>query len=301
MKMRLVGIALVGAALALSACVPLQHAPSGGGSTVTSTYRLGPFTLAPGGEAEGSAANIPRPAGQFGLQRASFTLVGEDGTELPRDMFHLHHVLLVDPGTPDHFCPGRGERFAGAGAERTPLRLDDPYVYLVANGEPINALYHIMNMNMSGSATKVYLQYTLTYEPGATATNSRPVTPYFLDVTGCGGSTYDVPGTGGPNSTFLKTRTFTAPADGIAVFVGGHQHAGAKGIKLVRVKTGEVGCDSEPTFGSMGGHPMSMSSCRLHDQVVEGEQYRVESRYDNSMPYQDVMGIMLAYVWNGHQ
>jgi stress up-regulated protein Nod 19 len=303
MKMRHLAIVLVGAALACGACVPLQNAPAGGGGTVTSTYRLGPFAIAPGGEAMGTATNIPRPAGQFGLQRASFTLVDEHGVELPRHMFHLHHVLLIDPDTPDHFCPGRGERFAGSGAERTELRLGDPYVYLVANGEPINALYHIMNMNMSGSATNVYLQYTLTYEPGATAANSRPVTPYFLDVTGCGGSTYDVPGTGGPNSTHLKTRTFTAPADGIAVFVGGHQHDGAQGIKLVRVKTGTVGCDSEPTFDdmqSMDGFPAAMSSCRIHDQVVAGEQYRVESRYDNSMPHVDVMGIMLAYVWLGH-
>ena len=79
MKMRHFAMVLVSAALACGACVPLQNAPAGGGATVTSTYRLGPFTLAPGGEAQGTSTNIPRPTGQFGLQRASFTLVDEHG------------------------------------------------------------------------------------------------------------------------------------------------------------------------------------------------------------------------------
>lgn len=301
MGKRAVLLALLVAGLLLGACVPMQNAPAGGGPKVTSTYRIGPFTLGPGQSAEGSTRNVARPPGSFGLQGARFTIVDAQGDEVPHHMVHLHHVLLIDPDTPDAFCPGRGERFAGSGAERTELTLLDPYAYLVDAGEEIDALYHVMNTMTSGSPMQVYIQYTLTYEPGATAQNSRPVKPYFLDVTGCGGSTYDVPGTGGPGSIYTKSRTYTAPSDGIAVFAGGHQHEGARGIKLVRVATGEVACDSEPTFDSMGGHPESMSRCLMHHTVTGGEKYRVESRYDNSQPYQDVMGIMLVYAWLGHQ
>ena len=34
---------------------------------------------------------------------------------------------------------------------------------------------------------------------------------YFQDVTGCGGSTYDIPGNGGLDSVHSATRSWTAP------------------------------------------------------------------------------------------
>jgi hypothetical protein len=39
----------------------------------------------------------------------------------------------------------------------------------------------------------------------------------------------------------------------------------------------------------------------LHHKVTAGHSFSVTSRYDNSQPYQDVMGIMLTYVWWGTQ
>ncbi len=35
--------------------------------------------------------------------------------------------------------------------------------------------------------------------------------------------------------------------------------------------------------------------------MIAGHSYRVTARYDNSKPYADVMGIVLAYVWWGTQ
>lgn len=300
---RLFGVLVFGAAVAFSACVPLKNAPTGGGSIITESFTIGPFTLGPGQSAEGGRANVPRPVGAFGLKKARFTIVDDMGDEVPRHDIHLHHVLLIDPDTPDILCPGRGERFAGSGAERTPIAIPDPYAYMVDSGERIDALYHVMNMMPAGEdAMTVSIQYTLEYQPGATTTNTRPVKPYFLDVTGCGASIYDVPGNGGPGSIHTNTRTWTAPSDGIAVFAGGHQHGGGLGITLKK-STGQIGCDSLPTYDEtdMEGHPMAMKSCSMHHLVQAGQLYRVESRYDNSMPHDDVMGIMLAYVWHGTQ
>ena len=73
-----------------------------------------------------------------------------------------------------------------------------------------------MNETPAGTPPKtVYIQYTLDYQPGANATNSRPLDVYFQDVTGCGDSTVDVPGNGGPGSVYTKSRTWQAPRDGM--------------------------------------------------------------------------------------
>ena len=295
-----IGVALV--ALSVSACtVQLKNAPPGGGDVEVATFRLGPFDLGAMGMASGYEVSIPKPAGAFGLKSASFTIVDEAGDEVSAHHVHLHHILLIDPDTTDVVCPGRGERFAGSGAERTPIAIPDPYAYMVDAGERVDALYHVMNM-MPAPKT-VYIEYTLGYQPGATTENTRPVTPYFLDVTGCGNSEYDVPGDGGPGSVHLLQRSWTSPAKGIAVFAGGHQHGGGLGLKLRHVESGIVGCKSVPVYDEMGldGHPVEMTSCTMHKTVAAGKTYRIESSYDNSKPRPDVMGIMLAYVWHGTQ
>ena len=296
----LVGVAFF-AMLAAACDVPLINAPPGGGAAQTQSFLIGPFNVAADGSVSGYRVGVPRPNGSFGLKTAQFTLVDENGDEIARHDAHLHHILLVDPDTPDVLCPSRGERFAGSGQERTPISIRDPYAYMVASGERIDALYEVMNM-MSEPMT-VYIKYTLGYQPGATTENTRPAVPYFLDVTGCGNSEYNVPGNGDPGSVHVQTRTWTAPADGIAVGAGGHQHAGGLGLTLRHVQTGIVGCQSDPIYDPMDmeGHPMAMTTCTMHKPVKAGDQYRLESRYDNSMPRSGVMGIMLAYVWHGTQ
>jgi hypothetical protein len=47
--------------------------------------------------------------------------------------------------------------------------------------------------------------------------------------------------------------------------------------------------------------PMSIDPCPAHNIVVKGQPYTLTARYDNSMPYTDVMGIAIAYIWPGTQ
>ncbi len=313
---RIIGSALVGVvAVVASACMPLVNAPSGGGAITTSTYEIGPFNLAamgqPGSQSEASASNVPKPSGAFGIKTMSFDLVDQNGVPIPRPMAHLHHVLLINPAHTDVLCPGRSERFAGAGAERTPLKLPDPYAYLVGAGDTWNALWHVMNM--SDAPMTVYIKYTVGYQVGANASNTRGVVPFFADVTGCGNSVFNVPGNGGVGSVYPKARTWNAPYDGVMVYAGGHLHGGGIDLTLHDDTTGaqcvmqaHYDMPMPMVFGTstamgMMGHPMSVDPCPAHNLVMKGKPYTLTAHYDNSQAYTDVMGISLVYVWPGHQ
>ena len=300
-------LGLLGAAVLLvgTACEPLVNAPPGGGATVTQTFRYGPLTIAAGGEVMGSpSSGFPRPAGSFGLKGARFDVVNANGTPVPVDKVHLHHIVLTTSAHTDALCPGRAERFIGSGMERTPVSIGGPYAYLVGANDQWGAIYHLMNMTPPGTPAKtVYIQYTLDYQPGANATNSRPVQPLFQDVTGCGGSTFDVPGTGGPGSFYYKSRSWTAARNGMVVFTGAHLHEGGIANLLKDDTTGTNVCKSlvEYEHPDEFMHIMSINACTLHEKVIAGHSYRLTTKYDNSQPWQAVMGINITYVWWGTQ
>ena len=296
-------VLLASTVLVASGCEPLKNAPPGGGETLTKTFRYGPFTLGPGQEVQGSpSSGMPRPAGAFGLKGAKFDVVDQNGTPVSVHDVHLHHIVMTTSDRDDRLCPGRRERFIGSGMERTPITLWGPYTYLVGANDQWGSIYHLMNETPAGTPAKtVYIQYTLDYQPGANATNSRPLDVYFQDTTGCGGSTFDVPGNGGPGSVYTKSRTWPAPQDGIAVFAGGHLHDGGIDISLKDAAAGGPFCTGTATYHTNPDHLASINPCLLHEKITAGHNYTVTARYDNSQPYQDVMGIMLTYVWWGTQ
>jgi hypothetical protein len=295
-------VSIAALAVLAGACrVPLVNAPPGGGETLTKTFYYGPFTLGPGEEAMGfPSSGLPRPTGAFGLKGARFDLVDENGTPISAHDVHLHHFVLTTSARNDQLCPSRSERFLGTGKERTPLALPFPYAYLVSAGEQWGAIYHIMNETPAGTPAKtVRIKYTLDYQPAANATNSRPLDVYFQDITGCGGSTFNVPGDGGPGSVYVKSKSWTAPRDGIAVFTGGHLHDGGIDISLKNDTQRYTLCTGEAMYHE--GHLESINPCTLHNLVHGGDSVTVTARYDNSQPWPDVMGIMMTWVWWGTQ
>lgn len=296
-------LAVLGLIATLAACEPLINAPPGGGEIVTETFRYGPFTLGPGGEVEGApSSGMPRPAGAFGLKGARFNVVDEAGTPVSAHDVHLHHIVMTTSARQDQLCPGRRERFIGAGMERTPIALNGPYAYFVEANESWGSIYHLMNETAPGTPAKtVYIEYTLDYQPGANATNSRLVDVYFQDITGCGNSTYDIPGNGGPGSVNVRSAAWSAPADGLAIFTGGHLHEGGIDITLRNDTTDKAFCTGIATYHENPRHLAAINGCHLHHKVNEGDSLSVTARYDNSQPYEDVMGIMLTFVWWGTQ
>ena len=277
--------------LVAAGCAPLVHAPPGGGAVTTGTYRIGPFNLAAmgqtGSESNATAATSRDRRARSASRRWTSTSSTRTGPRFRGDMAHLHHVLLMDPADQDVLCPSRAERFSGAGAERTPLRLPDSYAYLVGQSDQWNALWHVMNL--SDQAMSVYIQYKVGYQTGANATNTRGVRPYFMDVTGCGNSEFDVPGNGGPGSEYLKSKTWAAPTSGIAVYAGGHLHGGGMDITLSDDTT-KFRCvmtaHYDPMMSGMDmmNFPESIDPCPMHNQVIQGWPYTVTARYDNSQP-----------------
>lgn len=299
-RMRVVALAAAGL-LVLAACEPLKNAPPGGGATVTETFRYGPITIAAnGGMAMGApSTGMPRPAGAFGLKSAQFAVVDAAGNEIGAEDVMLHHLVMTSTARSDQLCTGRAERFMGAGQELTRLDLWGPYAYLVGATDQWGSIYELMNH--TASTKTVYIQYTLGYQPGANATNSRAVDPYFQDVTGCGASTFDVPGTGGPGSTFTKSASWAAPRDGLAVFAGGHLHDGGIDITLENTTAGKRVCKGTATYDEEMGGLETINPCLLHEKVTAGDTFTVKARYDNSEPLDDVMGIYMTYVWWGTQ
>ena len=301
--------ALIGLAAAVLlvgvACEPLVNAPPGGGAITTRSFRYGPFTIASGGQVLGSpSSGLPRPTGSFGLKGARFDVVDQNGVSYDQHEVHLHHIVMTTTARNDALCPGRAERFTGAGMERTPFSLGGPYAYLVGANDQWGAIYHLMNQNPPNSpALTVYIKYTLDYQTGANATNSRPVQPQFQDVTGCGGSTYNVPGNGGPGSFHYKSRAWTAPRDGMVVWTGGHLHDGGISTTLKDDTTGTRLCKSEAVYHHPDEfrHAEKIGWCSLHEKVIAGHSYKLTAKYDNSEPWLDVMGINLTYVWWGTQ
>ena len=115
-------VALVG-----SACASLKGLYTGTVTPSTGVYRLGPFNLAPmdqpGSESESVQGSIPRPPGNIGIKSMTFDLVYAAGNPVPRWMRTCITRCLMNRAHTSPICSGEEERFAGAGAERTPLKL----------------------------------------------------------------------------------------------------------------------------------------------------------------------------------
>lgn len=307
---RLLGVAFVLAFTATS-CYHANIAYDGGSltdPTTTETFRIGPYDLAginePGWEVLGNRS-IPRPAGNVAIKRVDFNVVDGSGAEVPIHKVHLHHIVVRDEGKVDPICGG-GARFTGTGLERTPTILWGDYAYLSGAGSQWKANFHL-HTTTSTPADGVYIEYKVQYEQYTNPSQFRGTTPYFLDVTGCGaGSIYDVPGGGGPESVHTATRTYTAPADGIAVFAGGHIHTGGLNATLTRNATGEDYCTATAEYSPTMHHPYHpnhgtlhrISHCVMHSEVNAGETLTLRANYDNELPLTKTMGIMLTHVWH---
>jgi Stress up-regulated Nod 19 len=296
--------AICAVALLGAGCASLRGVYFGKVTLTTGTYRIGPFNLAPmdqpGSEDQNVRAGVPRPPGNIGIKAMRFDLVDASGNPVPRMDAHLHHILLMNSAHQSPICPGEEERFSGSGAERTPLSLFGSYAYITHSTDRWDALWHIMNM--SDMAQTVYIQYQVDYVPATDPAAARPVTPFFMDVTGCGtNAEFNVPGNGGANSVYTRTRNITAPWDGVAVAAGGHLHDGGIDISIKRASTGEVGCTAVAHYDMPEpmDFPSSISPCGMHHLVSAGATYTLTARYDNSQPHTAVMGIMMAFVWHG--
>jgi Stress up-regulated Nod 19 len=211
----------------------------------------------------------------------------------------LHHLVLIQPGLPDTTCPAStllgalGQRFFASGNERTPGVLPPGFGYHLGSG-PLLAVFDIMNM--SSSLQVVWLSATVSWLPDTTP-GIKAVTPVWLDENNCSSSVYAIPA--GPSN---RVWTWTSTITGRVVTAGGHVHDGGVETVLTNQTTGQHICTSQAGYTTMAasmGSVDSMTTCS-HDRlgtVRAGDVLALDTSYNSPVPKTDVMGIMIAYVY----
>jgi hypothetical protein len=268
--------------------------------------RYGPFALGPagaGGDLDfGNVVmpNVPKPCDDCFILAAEPDLIYPDGSSANLDTgVMLHHAVFFNPSRTDTTCGGDeffrnlGERFLASGNERTKRRFPPGFGYHLGTG-PVNAVFHVMNHSSEPKA--VYFRYKVTWLPGTTE-GIRPVTPVWLDMANCRTSEYSVPA--GPSSSHW---TWKSTITGRIIWTAGHVHDGGVRTTLTNATTGSHVCTAWAGYGTKPaymGTIESMSTCAWDalGTVREGETLDLESVYNASEAADDVMGIMVAYVW----
>jgi hypothetical protein len=288
----------------------------------TEKLRAGPFTMNAGGMAAMSSL-VPRPDGDMVVHHFSADLVYEDGTAVPREDVHLHHIAIARLNAEDPACPGRvvGGIYPNlkvwvifaSGAERTPIDINDPFGYFEPDGA-WGANIHLVNA--SDAKQKVYVEYTVKYRKGLDHPEIVPTTPYFMDVAGkCTTAEYNVPGSGIEGTTHTKSWDFTMPEQGTVLGTGGHLHYHGVATELYDGDQ-KLLCRSEAVYDDDGhGHQHSapldrtshdhqhgeavqgMTTCPwVMETVEEGEVLQLRSIYHNSEPVIAAMGINITMI-----
>jgi hypothetical protein len=271
----------------------------------TADVRYGPIMVpaAVGGHPGEFAAVVPAlpmACTNCFLTGTKVDLVFEDGRSANLDHgLMLHHVVAFNTGRPDATCApdtpvgSLGERFFAAGNERTSGSLPAGFGYHYGTDRVAGA---VDIMNHSDQAQVVYVATTVTWVPD-TVTGMKPARPVWLDENECGDSTYAVPA--GPSHRVWR---WTSTITGRVLFAGGHVHDGGIKIDFANETAGRNLCSSYAGYGTNPAYQGSvekMSTCtwdRL-GTVRKGEVLSIDASYDPPEAQSDVMGIVLAYVY----
>lgn len=282
------------------------------------TVRYGPFFLPPSSLGGSNIphfnrilTNVAKPCEDCYLTGMFPDLVYEDGSSANLDTGPmLHHAVWMQRGRADATCGSEagtllgpfsgpltgGERFFAAGNERTGGMLPQGFGYYVS-GNPMDVWSLVAElMNYSETARTVYLNLEVTYQPASQGAMKK-VTPLWLDQDNCGDSEYPVPA--GPYQSEWR---WVSNVTGRVVFAAGHVHDGGVKTVLANSATSREICSSVAGYGKKPaymGSLESMSDCVWDSvgTVRAGETLALTTYYNSTVPADNVMGIMLAYVY----
>lgn len=259
-------------------------APQPAGTTQTIDLDFGPYVVTPGSDL--SRIDItPAAATGFTTEVHTFVL-NSDGTKMPGDEVHTHHVhlLRLNPDNPQYFdwLTGTGEEMTG-GSIGERATADPAYKHGLRYGIPVEQGEQLgvlsMLHNMTSQTHVLYIRFRLTFVNGthdeiaqAKHWDMHALTPQIF------GGTFNVPRTGGSYAWPLQlgrvARTaqnrgtitsnptpsrlepgvgvvWTAPYSGEVVIGGGHLHAGGTSAVLSNLGSADDPC---PHRG-MPGYP----------------------------------------------
>ena len=243
-------------------------------------------------------------------------VVDAAGEPIPLQRLMLHHILYKNWGRfdgekRDPVCGGTSESFYGTGEENQTVRFPAGYGYPIHTGDRWQTSW--MLMNHRNVPDEAYIEYRAVVDDDPAI---RPLTPYWLRVTGCPrrgkiDPIFDVPGTGRRGATFAKSVTWRMAEGGRLIAAGGHAHGGAKELTISQPAcSGRTLMPSRPLYGQPD-HPSYNVLPVLHEPgpidmswvqsatgipVGKGERLKLTSFYDGALPHTRVMGIMHLYV-----
>jgi hypothetical protein len=249
--------------------------------------------------------NVAPPCDDCQITSVVPDLTDPDGKSLNvDDGVMLHHVVLYQQGGQDVSCPGpftpafQGRRLFASGNERTTIPHVPGYGLDVPAGAQFASLADVMDFGTQ--PVRVQVRMHVTWVPGHSL---KPITPVWLDETGCGllpPSYMSVPA--GPSE---QSTTWRSTISGQIIGMGGHLHAWGQHIEAIDRTTRTALCDSRATQMTMGGMPMisDMSKCigpapDYHlAPIHKGDVIRMNSYYDAPQAeFLGAMGIMIMYV-----
>ena len=280
----------------------------------TLVFDSSPVTIGPYGVERGvQLAPSPKVGGYVVGLRAS--LVDVIGNPVPHTDVMLHHIVFAKLGVADTTCssvrgfdgkpsPLQAERFFAEGEEHFALALPDGYGYPNRASDAWGMLYMLMNHHARTSTVRV--RYTVSYAVGETRVSVKPI---WLDVRNCQADPiFNVPGTGGPRSTYSQRADWVVPESGVLVAGGAHLHGGGLSVDVADRSCGSVftsypvwgGIEPRPVMHEPGPVAMTGFSDPLGRPVRAGDTLRITATYDNSRPHVRVMGIAILYLAPRH-
>jgi len=224
---------------------------------------------------------------------------GADGSEANLDTgAMLHHNVLFESWHDDLTCARDsaigflGRRFFASGNERTGAGFPKDYGLWIDN-TPWSGIFEIMNHR--DVPQTVYFQLHVRYLSGSETL--KRLTPVWLDVDNCEDSQYAIKA-----GTTEQAWDWTSSITGRVITTVGHVHDTGVAITLSNGSTGENMCRSVAGYGAdpsyMGAiESMSLCSWDRLGTVRQGEKLRITARYQATEAHDDVMGIMMAYVY----
>jgi hypothetical protein len=292
--LRLVCAAMLAAALLTPAAA---HA-----ATYSRTVTYGPYSV-PGGSMDmpgmktSLQLGVRKPCGDCYLTYFKADLVDASGKSVNMDDgAMLHHVVFASQWRSDATCSSSwlglaGQRFFASGNERTTVDMPDGYGYRERWWDSWNMLVELMNMQ--AGARDLYVNVTFHYR--SISDSVKAVTPLWLDINECGDSEYSIPA--GYSDT---TWHWTANMSGSVVDMIGHVHAYGEYVKSTDNTRGRTICKSDAMLDPMTHEVMSMSACKGTPSlatICKSDDIQLDSVYDSPVARNDVMGIMLGYVY----
>jgi len=270
--------------------------------------------------------NVGRPAGDIVIHEFFYDLVNLNNKSIPLENIYNHHVYFVEdtPSVPP-ICPisvaslspddcAMHDFFStfivGFGAEgsKTPIVIPSPYARPIRANSNWTLAVHLIDLwGVASTANTTFnLVYTVVYsklEPRNSTEELalgkwKPARFWLLGTDKGMAKEYTVPGDGGPGSVYLFTvsEMWNRP-NAVIVLAIGHIHIGAVNVSFWDTTENKktLVVFSKPTYDE-NNFVIRISRTAPFYRLITGNNYTLETVYDNSRSYDAVMGLMQTFI-----